>query len=151
MKKIALASTLVVLVGTIALLAMPRQTNGEPAAAPTPAAERLSAHIFEQRIYTTAPGKLPNLHARFRDHTNYLFVKHGIKLIGYWTPVDQKDTLVYILAYPSREARDKSFNAFLSDPEWKRVRKESLEKAGGKIVTKVTSTFMDPTDYSPLR
>jgi len=111
----------------------------------------LPAHFFEQRIYTTAPGKLPNLNQRFRDHTNYLFVKHGMHLVGYWTPVDKSDTLVYILAYPSREAREASWAAFVADPEWKRVYAESHEKAGGKIVVHVDSTFMVPTDYSPMR
>ena len=108
-------------------------------------------HIFEQRVYTTAEGKLPNLHARFRNHTNYLFVKHGMKLIGYWTPVDRPNTLIYILAYPSMEAREASWKAFRDDTEWQQVWAESKENAGGKIVTKVDSTFMNPTDYSPLR
>ncbi len=112
---------------------------------------KLSAHVFEQRVYTTAEGKLPNLHARFRDHTNYLFVKHGMQLIGYWTPIDQDNTLIYILAYPSLEAREASWKAFMADPEWQQVWAASKESAGGKIVTQVESTFLVPTDYSPLR
>src|SRR5437764_13859278 len=63
---------------------------------------------FEMRTYTAADGKLDALHARFRDHTNALFLKHGMTVIGYWTPTDgekAKNTLVYILAYPDREAR----------------------------------------------
>ncbi len=63
------------------------------------------AHVFEQRVYTTADGKLPDLHARFRNHTNYLFVKHGMQLIGFWTPVEKPNTLIYILAYPNMDAR----------------------------------------------
>ncbi|MCP4194166.1 MAG: NIPSNAP family protein [Pirellulaceae bacterium] len=110
-----------------------------------------SPQVFEQRIYTTADGKLPNLHSRFRDHTNYLFVKHGMHLIGYWTPKDKPNTLIYILAYPNQEAREASWKAFMSDPEWQRVWAESKENAGGSIVTKVESIFMTPTDYSPIR
>lgn len=108
-------------------------------------------HLFEQRVYTTADGKLPNLHARFRNHTNYLFVKYGMQLIGYWTPIEKPNTLIYILAYSSREAREVSWKSFMSDPEWKRVWADSKEQAGGAIVTKVESTFLTPTDYSPLR
>lgn len=110
-----------------------------------------SAHIFELRTYTTNPGLLPNLHERFRDHTNWLFVKHGMHLVGYWTPVDRPDTLVYMLAHQSREAREASWKAFGADPEWQRVYKESHEKAGGPIVKKVEWEFIEPTDYSPLR
>ena len=114
-------------------------------------AEVKGARVFEQRVYTTADGKLPDLHARFRNHTNYLFVKHGMHLIGYWTPTEKPNTLIYILAYPSMEAREASWKAFMDDPEWQRVWAESKEKAGGPIVTQVESTFMTPTDYSPMR
>ena len=41
--------------------------------------------LYELRIYTANPGKLPALIARFRDHTCTLFEKHGIKNVGYWT------------------------------------------------------------------
>ena len=81
------------------------------AAADEPASDRL----FEMRTYVANDGKMADLHKRFREHTNKLFVKHGMDLVGYWTPVDGPDaanTLVYILAYPNREAREKSWKAF---------------------------------------
>ena len=109
---------------------------------------------FELRTYTTHPGMLDALNKRFREHTNRIFKKHGMQLVGYWIPDDEeksKDTLVYILAYPSREARDKSWKAFLADPEWQQVFKQSHKDAGGKIVKKVESEFLKPTDYSPIK
>ncbi len=111
-----------------------------------------SGRVFELRTYTTAPGKLDDLHARFRNHTNPLFVKHGMSLIAYFTPTDgaeAKNTLVYLLAYPSREAREKSWKGFMNDPAWKKAFKES--RADGPIVTKVVNKFLTPTDYSPIR
>ena len=108
--------------------------------------------VFEMRTYTTAPGKLDALHARFRDHTNKIFVKHGMQLVGYWTPTDDataSNTLIYILAYPSLEARQASWKGFSNDPDWKKAFAES--RADGPIVTKVDSRFMTPTDYSPIR
>src|SRR5712691_3208432 len=75
--------------------------------------------VFEMRTYYAAPGKLDALNARFRDHTVKLFEKHGITNIGYWVPIDNPDSkLIYILAYPSRDARDKSWKEFLADPDW---------------------------------
>src|SRR5436190_22453387 len=74
--------------------------------------------LFEMRTYITHEGKLDDLHKRFREHTNKLFEKHGMTLIGYWTPVDgpqAKNTLVYILAYPDRDAREKSWKEFSDD------------------------------------
>ena len=41
--------------------------------------------VFELRTYTTAEGKLPNLEARFRDHTMGIFERHGMgerRLLG---------------------------------------------------------------------
>ncbi len=116
--------------------------------------EKQKTRLFELRIYTCHPGKLPALHKRFREHTNKLFVKHGMELVGYWTPTEgpeAENTLVYMLAYPSREAREKSWKAFVADPQWKRVFKQSHEDAGGRIVKKVEKKFLTPTDYSPIR
>jgi hypothetical protein len=70
-------------------------------------------------------------------------------MVGYWQPVDQKDTLVYILAYPSKEARDASWKAFQGDPDWQKAKAES--ERGGVLVKKVDQVFMTPTDYSPIR
>jgi hypothetical protein len=108
--------------------------------------------IFELREYTTAPGRLDALHARFRDHTNAMFKKHGMEIIGFWTPAEgpkSKNTLIYILAYPSHEARDKSWKEFEADPEWQKAKADS--EKDGKIVIHVESTFMTPTDYSPIK
>src|SRR3954447_1991429 len=75
---------------------------------------------YELRVYTAGEGKLDDLHTRFREHTCKLFEKHGMTNIGYWVAVDNKEhKLYYMLAYPSREAREKSWKAFMADPEWK--------------------------------
>jgi hypothetical protein len=108
--------------------------------------------VFEIRTYTAEPGKLDALHARFRDHTLEIFKKHGMTSVGYFAPTDDplaKNTLVYILSFPNREAAKKSWADFRNDPEWQRVSKES--EANGKLVTKVDSIFAEPTDYSPMK
>jgi hypothetical protein len=111
-----------------------------------------SGRFFEMRTYTAAPGKLDALNARFREHTNRLFEKHGITIIGFWTPVEgdkAQNTLVYILAYPSKEAREKSWKEFQGDPDWQAARKES--ERDGKLVDHVESVFLRATDYSPIK
>jgi len=119
-----------------------------PAAAPAPTKD---TRCYEMRVYHAAPGKFANLHARFRNHTNRLFQKHGMTLIGYWVPMDQKDgaddTLIYILAYPSRDAREGSWKAFMADPEWQAAFKES--EVNGRLVEKAEQKFLQATDYSP--
>lgn len=109
--------------------------------------------VYEMRTYVTHDGRLDALHKRFREHTNALFVKHGMTLVGYWTPSEgpeAKNTLIYILSYPSREAREASWKAFAADPDWKAARTES-EKDGPILKQKPTVQFLTPTDYSPLR
>jgi NIPSNAP len=110
------------------------------------------SRVFELRTYTANEGKLETLQARFRNHTTELFKKHGMTNIGYWSPKDaplSQNTLVYILAYPSREAANKSWDEFKNDAEWKKVKQES--EVNGELVKKVDSIYMDPTDYSPMK
>ena len=106
--------------------------------------------VFELRVYHAAAGKLPELLARFRDHTDTLFARHGMKSLAYWTPLDEPDksnTLIYILHHPSREAAAANWKSFQDDPEWKTVKDKS--EANGKLVDKVDSTYMALTDFSP--
>ena len=105
--------------------------------------------FFEMRTYYAAEGKADALDARFRNHTNKLFQKHGMELVGYWHRADKPDVLVYILAYPSKEAREKSWKEFNADPEWQAAKKKSEEQ--GTLVAKAESVFMTPTDYSPIK
>ena len=112
-------------------------------------AEATMAYIYELRTYTALPGRLPALHKRFREHTLKLFEKHGMKNVLYFTPVDKDDTLIYLLAHESREAAQASWATFRQDPEWLKARDASEQD--GKIVMKVESVFLEPTDYSPRR
>ena len=108
--------------------------------------------LFELRIYTTHPDKLDALNDRFRNHTNDLFEKHGMELVAYWTPTEgekAENTLIYVLAYPDMEAREKSWEGFMNDPDWKAAYEAS--HASGPLVARVESTFMKATDYSPLK
>jgi hypothetical protein len=114
--------------------------------------KRANGRVFELRTYTAAPGKMDALNARFREHTCKLFETHGMTNIGYWNPSNPGEAnqkLIYILAFPSREAADKSWRAFRDDPEWKAVQKAS--EKDGRLVTKVESVYLNPTDYSPLK
>ena len=112
-----------------------------------------SPRVFEIRTYTAAAGKLDALHARFRDHTLALFAKHGMTIVGFWVPSDKDkgadNTLVYMLEYPDRAAREKAWEAFRQDPEWIAARDAS--EANGKLVDKVDSVMLTATDYSPMK
>ena len=114
-------------------------------------------HLFEMRTYTATPGHLPNLHARFRDHTQALFKKHGMTNLAYFqfTP-DQPgadDKLLYFLAHKDMDAATKSWADFRADPDWVAAKKASEEQAGGSLTTDggVVSLFLKATDFSPVK
>ncbi len=125
-------------------------TDFSPAVPPAAAPDR--ARVFELRTYTCNEGKLLDLLARFRNHTMGIFEKHGITNVAYWVPQDaptRENTLIYVIAHPSRDAAKQHWKEFAGDPEWQKVQKES--EANGKLVSKVESVFMDPADFSPLK
>ncbi len=103
--------------------------------------------LYELRTYYTPEGKLDALNDRFRMYTMKLFEKHGMKNIIYWTPVDKPNTLIYVIAHKDKAAADASWEAFRNDPEWKKVAEET--QRNGKLVEKVESIYLNPTDYSP--
>ncbi len=106
------------------------------------------SRFFEMRTYFAAPGKLDELQKRFREHTCELFRKHGMENIGYWLPLtNTENKLIYVLAYPTREAREKSWIDFMADPDWKAAQRAS--EVNGKLVERMESVFMTATDFSP--
>jgi len=131
-------------------------TAGEAAAGQTRPGgdEPASTHrVFELRTYHLNEGKLNDLHKRFRDHTCRLLKQHGAELVGFWTPLDDKDgkgaKLIYLVAFPSREAAKKTWEEFGKDPAWRKVYEESHKN--GVLVKKVESVFLEPTDYSEMK
>jgi len=116
---------------------------------PKPSADN---RVFEMRTYYAHPGKMKALHARFRDHTCKLFEKHGMTVIGFWSPIDKdksEEVMVYILAYPSKEAAEKSWKEFRADPDWIKAKADS--EKDGPLVKKADSVFLTATDYSKLK
>lgn len=106
--------------------------------------------LYELRIYTAMPTRLPDLLARFRDHTVELFAKHGIRNVGYWTNTvgGRNDELWYILAFEDMAHRERVWTAFATDPEWLAVRAAS--EKDGPLLHHLENRFLSPTDFSPL-
>ena len=108
----------------------------------------LKTTLQEKRVYEAMPGKLPDLHNRFSNHTMGLFEKHGIENVAYWTEdVGTSNRLVYMLGYADLGAREKSWAAFGSDPEWQKARVASEEN--GPLVRVSKHSILRLTEYSP--
>ena len=111
-----------------------------------------SNRVFELRVYHTVPGKAQALQAEFRDKVSHWFAKHDLQAVGYWAPLDapvSDNTFIYILAHPSREEAKKHWAAFQADPAFQEMIKS--QQGDAKLVEKVDSTYMAPTDFSPMK
>ena len=108
--------------------------------------------IYEIRTYWAAEGKLEQLHNRFRNVTLEVFRRHQMQVLGFWTPVPatpETGDLVYILGFASEEAKIAAWNAFREDTLW--IEGRAASEKDGKLVEKLTSVLLQPTDYSPLQ
>jgi hypothetical protein len=107
--------------------------------------------IYELRVYRTLPGRLPNLLARFNDHTLGIWAKHGIRQVGFWTTLvgESAFELTYMIAWDSMAEREAKWTAFQTDPEWIRVRTES--EKDGPINANISNQFLAPTSFSALK
>ena len=136
----------------------PAAPTGRGGQAPTPpcgpglTGKNIAAdsRCFELRTYTVraeGPGSIDLLHDRFRQHTNRLFKKHGMTIVGFWQPLNSgmERTLIYLLAYKDAAARDAAWAGFRGDPEWKDV----ISKM--QVGTQVESTFLVSTDYGTMK
>ncbi|MCX6029793.1 MAG: NIPSNAP family protein [Chloroflexi bacterium] len=106
--------------------------------------------IYELRTYWAAPEKREALHQRFQTLTFGVFARHQMQVVGFWTPepiTEESGDLVYLLAFPDRPAREHAWAAFRADPEWQAGKVAS--EVDGTLTRKITSTILQPTDYSP--
>jgi hypothetical protein len=130
----------------IALLAT---TRSQLAAAPQPQPPQ---RLFMLRTYYPRQGQMEAVKKRFREHGVELFKKHGIEVIGFWTPHDEKEKenkLVYMIAWPSMDAAKAAWKSFGGDPDRKRIWAEYNKD--GDIVDHWEAVYLDPIDFSPLQ
>jgi hypothetical protein len=109
-----------------------------------------SNRVFELRVYRTVEGKAPALESRFRDASK-LLAKHDLKAIGYWLPNDDpawNNTFIYILTHPSRDEAKKNWAAFHADPAFQEFVKS---EQSNHLIENVDTTYMRPTDFSPMK
>jgi hypothetical protein len=107
--------------------------------------------IYELRIYTCLPGRLPTLLKRFETATLKIWEKHGIKQAGFWTVLigEGNNDLHYFLAWESLADREKKWAAFQADPAWQAARADS--ERDGPIIASIKSMLMQPTTFSSVK
>jgi hypothetical protein len=109
--------------------------------------------IFELRVYHSPTWRqLASLHERFRGPEIKIFHRSGIHPILYGSTVIGPNipNLTYLIPFTDLAAREKAWAAFGADPDWQKVRQESIAKAG-EIVSQIQVSLYKATAYSPVR
>jgi hypothetical protein len=120
------------------------------ASTPPPSLED-GAVIYELRIYTCFPGRLPALLKRFENTTLNIWKRHGIRQAGFWTVVvgDGNNDLHYLLAWESLAEREQKWAAFQADPEW--ITKRAESERDGPIIHTIRNMMLQPTAFSSVQ
>ena len=109
--------------------------------------------IYELRTYRCVPGGMATLHQLMEELAVPVFEKVGMTFVGAWNPEVGGDTnsLVYLLGYEDMAAREKAWDAFFDDPQWKESFPGYAKAFGGPIVASTDSLFLKPAGYSGLK
>lgn len=120
----------------------------------TPLAEKpKTPRIFELRVYHAPTFRqLRLVHERFAGQEIKIFHRVGVHPILYTSTLVGPNipNLIYLTPFDSLAEREKAWDAFGADPEWIKVRKESVDR-GGQIVNQISISLLRPTDYSPIQ
>lgn len=120
---------------------------------PPPPAGRKTPRVFELRLYhAPTERQLQALHERFAGPEIRIFHRCGVHPLFYTSTLigPQKPNLVYLTPFDDLAAREKAWNAFGADPEWIKVRKESIDKHG-QISSVIQISLFRAAAYSPVR
>ena len=116
--------------------------------------QRAASQVYELRVYTTLPGKRPALADRFRDHTSKMFERAGMTNVGYWnaaTGDNPEETFIYLLAYPSREARDRMWEELGTYEDFQEIIIAVERDDERKLIENIEARILEPTSYSGLK
>ena len=108
--------------------------------------------FFEFRIYHSPTYRqLIALHERFSGPEIQIFHRSGIHPILYADTVfgPKQPCLTYMMPFESLAAREKAWAAFRADPEWVKVRADSVARAG-EIVSHTDRLLYVAAPYSPI-
>ena len=107
--------------------------------------------IYELRIYHATPGKLKALNQRFETTTLRFWDKHGIRQVGFWTPLigESNNDLYYIIEWENLAEREQKWNSFMSDPEW--IKARAATEVDGPLYSHITNMILTPTSFSKLK
>ena len=118
-----------------------------------PAEKPKNPRYFELRVYHSPTGRqLGLVHERFAKSEIAIFHRSGVHPILYADTIigPEMPNLTYIIPFATLADREKAWDAFNADPEWVKVRDESVAR-GGQIVNFNNISLWRATAFSPLQ
>jgi len=109
--------------------------------------------IFELRTYhSPTERQLRLVHERFAGAEIAIFHRSGVHPIFYSDTLigPHMPNLTYMMPFASLADREKAWDAFGADPEWVKVRAESVAR-GGQIVDQTNFRILRPAAFSPIQ
>jgi len=105
--------------------------------------------IYELRSYVVEPGRQADTLKLISEHGIPFMSKHGIELVGVWTPLDAKDERVFTMVlHKDKATGSAAWATFQNDTGWKEAIQKSIVD-GKKPVKSFEPTFLSVNDYSP--
>lgn len=118
-----------------------------------PAEKPKTQRYFEMRVYhAPTQRQLRLVHERFAGPEIKIFHRVGVHPILYANTVfgNEMPNLIYFIPFASLDDREKAWDAFGADPEWLKVRAESVAR-GGQIVNYQNISLWRAAGYSPIQ
>ena len=109
--------------------------------------------VYELRTYhSPTERQLQALHERFAGPEIQIFHRSGIHPVLYSSTYIGPDqpNLTYLTPFDDLAAREKAWAAFGADPEWVKVRTESIARSG-QISSVIQISLFKAAAYSPVR
>ena len=113
---------------------------------------RKTPRVFELRVYHSPTWRqLRALHERFAGPEIQIFHRSGVNPVLYSSTIigPNMPNLTYLIPFENLDAREKAWAKFGADPEWVKVRKESVDKYG-QISSVIQISLYKATAYSPV-
>jgi hypothetical protein len=102
--------------------------------------------IYEQRIYTLQPGKVPEFLEIFEQEMQPVVIKH-LHMVGFWyTEIGELNQVVHMWAFEDLNHRATQRQKFYTDPALADVFPKLRE-----IIVKQESKILIPAPFSPLK
>jgi hypothetical protein len=124
-----------------------------PAFPPTAIDAAKPPRVYELRTYhSPTERQLQALHERFAGPEIKIFQRCGIHPVLYSSTYIGPDqpNLTYLTPFDDLAAREKAWAAFGADPEWVKVRTESIARSG-QVSSVIQVSLFKAAAYSPVR